>query len=136
MVEDPVWESSMVDTINPNVFRRLLMNLTVLLLGIKIFRGLFTEINAHCMSSKNKNLTSHDDVKDNAELIYQKLSRMEMPPGEPWSEYQIGLFKGKKDKDGIFEQFRLGPTPSATDYGKKIRDALYKIGEVQKAFNR
>ncbi|CAG8736519.1 14771_t:CDS:2 [Funneliformis caledonium] len=94
MAEDPVWESSTVDTINPNVFRQ----------PFNEPDGLFTEINARCMSSKNKNLTSHDDVKDNAEFIYQKLSRMEMPPGRTL------------DKDGIFEQFRLGPTPSATDY--------------------
>ncbi|CAG8491774.1 11623_t:CDS:1 [Funneliformis caledonium] len=134
MAEDPVWEDSTVDTINPNVFRKefrrpfnepdgpITWNQNI--------RGLFTENNARCMISKNKNLTSYDDVKDNAELIYQKLSRKEMPPGDPWSEYQIGLFKrwmeGEKDKDGNFEQFRLGPTPSATDYGKKIRDAPYK----------
>ncbi|CAI2184077.1 10761_t:CDS:1 [Funneliformis geosporum] len=123
-----VWEDSTEDNINLKVyrenFRRPFDEPEGPITWHQNIRGLFTENNARCMISKNINLSSYDSVKDNAKPIYIKLSRKEMPPGDPWSDYQIGLFKRWMDGDGHGEnKCLLGDVPSATDYSKKIRDA-------------
>jgi len=86
-------------------------------------RGLFTENNARCMISKGINLTSYENVRGLFPTIIERLTssdpKKKMPPGDPWSEYQIKLFK----KWGEGEVFLWGDTPSATVYATKIVDA-------------
>jgi len=55
-------------------------------------RGFFTWNNAQCMT-KYLNLTDIGSVSDNADTIYKMLSQEKMPPGDPWPQDQIALFK-------------------------------------------
>lgn len=63
-------------------------------------RPLFTEDDVMCMSSFGFDLSSYEDVKDNADVIYERVEDKTMPPGEPWSDEQIAMFKQWMD-DGM-----------------------------------
>ncbi|RGB35375.1 hypothetical protein C1646_667818 [Rhizophagus diaphanus] len=79
-------------------------------------RGLFTWNNAQCMAH-SLNLTSYEKMKDNAEPVYDMVSQKKMPPGEPWPQEQIEMFRKWKDvldDDGIFTS-NDGPFGSCDD---------------------
>lgn len=59
-------------------------------------RGLFTWNNAQCMAH-SLNLTSYEMMKDNADPVYDMVSQKKMPPGEPWPQEQIEMFRKWKD---------------------------------------
>jgi len=55
-------------------------------------RGMFTDTDIAHMSSQGLDLTSYDNVKNNAGGIYGQVSAGLMPPGEPWSQDQVNTF--------------------------------------------
>jgi len=61
-------------------------------------RPLFTDIDvAHMMS--HFDLSSYDDVKENADAIYGSVKGGTMPPGSPWTEEACATFKAWQDQD-------------------------------------
>src|SRR5581483_11683870 len=70
---------------------------------------------------------SYDSVYDSYNQILERVSsqdpKKKMPPGDPWSTYQIELFRrwGQENKYG--EKFVKGSIPSTTYYASKIIDA-------------
>src|ERR1051325_4771898 len=131
MSDPPVFPQEDPDVINPEVynpvFRRDFFDQSKFPDPDKItwyqhIRGLFTENNARCMISKGINLTSFEHVSTRYNTIKERLTsndpKKKMPPGDPWSEYQIQLFikwgEGGKQK---------GIPPDPTNYDTKIIDA-------------
>ena len=53
---------------------------------------LFREKDINSMKGKF-DLSNYDDVKNNYEKIYEKLSTKEMPCDKPWSDTMINTFK-------------------------------------------
>jgi hypothetical protein len=45
-------------------------------------------------------LSQYDDVRTNAQVIYERLADGSMPCDDPWSEYQLALFRQWMD-DGF-----------------------------------
>jgi len=56
-------------------------------------RPLFTEDDVMCMSSFGFDMSSYEDVRENADVIFERLEDKSMPPGEPWSDDNIALFR-------------------------------------------
>ena len=60
-------------------------------------RPLFTPIDREHMNFMF-DLWSYDDVKQNASEIHDALSNQRMPPGAPWPQDQIDVFKAWMDQ--------------------------------------
>lgn len=56
-------------------------------------RPLFRDFDIDAMKSFGLDLSSHDDVKAQAEAIYSRLEDGSMPCDDPWPKEQIARFK-------------------------------------------
>jgi hypothetical protein len=67
----------------------------------KDIRPLFTDEDVEHMLDVNSDLdlSKYEAVKANASDIYNVLSDGSMPPGEPWSEDKVALFKQWMDEN-------------------------------------
>jgi hypothetical protein len=59
-------------------------------------RPLFRPDDAEAMSWAF-DLTSYEDVKENAEAIYERLAEGSMPCDEPWPDEHVQVFRGWVD---------------------------------------
>lgn len=63
----------------------------------KDVRPLFTDTDIAHMGARGLDLNDHDDVMNNADLIYEKVTSGAMPPqstgGVRWTKAQCDLFK-------------------------------------------
>jgi hypothetical protein len=55
-------------------------------------RGMFTDTDITHMKNQGLDLTSYDDVKNNAGGIYGQVAARNMPPGAPWNPDQVNTF--------------------------------------------
>jgi photosystem II stability/assembly factor-like uncharacterized protein len=56
-------------------------------------KGLFNDVDIACMKRRGLDLSSYQDVKANAQGIYDAVSRGFMPPDNPWPEDWVATFK-------------------------------------------
>lgn len=61
-------------------------------------RPLFRDFDIESMKSFGLDLSSHDDVKAQAEAIYSRLEDGSMPCDDPWPQEQIARFKQWMDE--------------------------------------
>jgi hypothetical protein len=56
-------------------------------------RPLFTEEDVEHMLDFDMDLSKHESVSEHAEEIHERLADGTMPPGTPWPEEQVALFR-------------------------------------------
>lgn len=61
-------------------------------------KPLFSEDDVMCMSSFGFDLASYEDVRDQADVIFERVEDKSMPPGDPWPDERIALFKQWMDE--------------------------------------
>lgn len=64
----------------------------------KDIRPLFTEEDILCMSSFGFDLGSARDVRDQIDVIFERIEDRTMPPGNPWPDEHIARFRQWMDE--------------------------------------
>ena len=104
-------------------------------------KGLFNDGDIACMQRRGLDLSNYQDVKANAEAIYDSVSRGYMPPGDPWPEEWVTTFR--QWIDAGMPQGDTGPigerpgwsVTSAPEAGSRYDDVWFISSRVGWAVN-